>query len=285
MSNNILFSISTQLEMEGRQLKAIKPNKQGIYEGIPLTVIGCNSRNKVNYERRSVERCLTDTNSRFAANVQTGDLEGEWGHPLLVGDKEAVVARLLHIDRSKISHTISRVYGKDVGDGLIIVYGDIKPFGPFGKYLKESFEDPTRNTSFSLRAAARQTGVVNGIVQKTMLAMVTFDAVDGPGFLKASKRFQDLDVGTMESLGMDLHMEDPAHKYDIDISVSKEEFMKSQEVLERSGLESVITNQQVLEAFGCDQVKIKDAIFTRDGKFFTNAEGCRESLFDKCFGL
>ena len=87
MADNVIFSISTEMEMEGRKLKAIKPDKDGIYRGIPLTVIGVNSRNNVNYEKESVMQCLTDAQSRFAANVKTGDMEGEWGHPFLQGEK------------------------------------------------------------------------------------------------------------------------------------------------------------------------------------------------------
>ena len=47
MDKQVVFSISTQLEMEGRQLQAIKPDKNGVYKGIPLTVIGVASRNRV----------------------------------------------------------------------------------------------------------------------------------------------------------------------------------------------------------------------------------------------
>lgn len=277
MANNVLFSISTQMEMDGRQLKALKPNKDGIYEGIPLTVLGMNSRNKVNYDRESVKKCLTDMEQRFAANVSTGDLEGEWGHPLLTGDN--VLERLMYIDRTKVSHFFTKIYGKDMGDGLVMVYGDVKPFGPYGQYLKDSFEDPTRNTSFSLRSAAAKTGVVNGITQKKMLSLVTFDAVDGPGFLKASKRFQDLDVAKE---GYDLQI-DPTNKYDVEISVNKQQFLASTEALQTAGIESICTNQAVLDAFGCDRVRIKDAVFTMDGKSFTDDAGNRVSLFDMCF--
>ena len=78
MDSKVVFSISTDLEFRGRQLKAIKPDKDGVYKGIPLTVIGLNSRNGVNYDRDSVISCLTDPKSRFVMNVKSGDLEGEW---------------------------------------------------------------------------------------------------------------------------------------------------------------------------------------------------------------
>lgn len=279
MANNVVFSISTQMEMEGRQLKAVKPNKDGVYTGIPLTVIGCDSRNRVNYERESVLRCLTDMESRFAANVSTGDMEGEWGHPFLTGQS---LDRLLHIERTRVSHYFTKVYGKDMGNGIIMIYGDVKPFGPYGQYLKESFEDASRNTSFSLRSAAKVTGTRNGITQKQMIALVTFDAVDGPGFLKASKRFRDEDVAT-ESLAN--HMAgDIASEYNVDIEVSKPEFLKSQESLKMAGQESIITDQRILDAFGCDKITIRDKVVSRVGKRFYDETGKDVCLFDQCFG-
>lgn len=279
MANNIVFSISTQMEMEGRQLKAVKPNKDGVYTGIPLTVIGCDSRNKTNYERESVLRCITDVESRFAANVSTGDMEGEWGHPFLSGQS---LDRLMHIERTRVSHYFTRVYGKDMGNGVIMIYGDVKPFGPYGQYLKESFEDSSRNTSFSLRSAAKVIGNKNGITQKQMIALVTFDAVDGPGFLKASKRFRDPDIATESWNG---HLtEDIANAYNVDIEVTKPEFLKSQESLKMAGEESIITDQRILDAFGCDKITIRNKVISRVGRRFCDESGKDICLFDQCFG-
>lgn len=279
MAENVVFSISTEMEMEGRQLKAVYPNKDGIFTGIPLTVIGCNSRNNVNYERESVLKCLTDENSRFAANVKTGDMEGEWGHPLL-DDKN--LNRLLYIDRARVSHHFTRIYGKEA-NGLTIIYGDIKPSGPFKQCLIDSFEDPTRNTSFSLRSAAVPTGKnAAGIVQKKMLALVTFDAVDGPGFLMASKRFRDPAVAT-ESLKPII----TDHSIQIDFSVNKRQFLDTQEYRKAAGFESTIIDQRILDAFGCDKVTIKETVSVKylgRKKGFIDEQGNSVSLFNTCFG-
>lgn len=278
MADNVVFSISTEMEMEGRALKAVKPNKDGIYTGIPLTVIGCNSRNNVNYEKQSVIKCLTDPNSRFCANVKTGDMEGEWGHPLLEGDK--CLDRLLYIDRKCVSHCFTRVYGKEE-NGLIIIYGDVKPTGPYKQQLIDSFEDPTRNTSFSLRSAAVKIGQTpDGIVQKRMLALVTFDAVDGPGFLMASKRFRDQAVAT-ESMKTTL----TDKTLNVDFSVNRKQYLNSMEYRKASGFESVILDQRVLDAFGCDKITIKEKVVKAIGhKQFVDAAGQNVSLFDTCFG-
>lgn len=278
MANNVVFSISTQTEMDGRQLKALKPNKDGIYTGIPLTVIGCNSRNNVSYEKESVLKCLTDAQSRFAANVATGDMEGEWGHPFLSGQN--CLDRLLYIDRTRVSHYFTKVYGKDVGNGLLMIYGDVKPFGPYKQHLIDSFEDASRNTSFSLRSAAVKTGMRDGITQKKMLALVTFDAVDGPGFLNASKRYRDPDVAA-ENFAVNL---DPKNHYDVEIVASKDDYLKSQESLKVAGLESIITDQAVLDAFQCDKVTIRENVFVRNAKGdLVDKNGIRPSLFGLMF--
>ena len=279
MAENVIFSISTDMEMEGRQLKAIYPNKDGVFTGIPLTVIGCNSRNNVNYERESVLKCLTDEKARFAANIKTGDMEGEWGHPLLEGDK--CLSRLLYIDRTRVSHYFTRVYGKEE-NGLTIIYGDVKPFGPYKQNLIDSFQDPTRNTSFSLRSAAIPIGKdATGIVKKRMLSLVTFDAVDGPGFLMASKRFRDPAVATesFKPIVTDNIIQ-------LDFSVNKRQFLDTQEYLKASGFESIVTDQRVLDAFGCDKITIRDKVTVKYAghKQFVDEAGNNVSLFDACFG-
>ena len=278
MAGNVVFSISTEMEMDGRQLKAVKPNKDGIYTGIPLTVIGCDSRNHVNYEKESVINCLTDATSRFCANVKTGDMEGEWGHPFLSG--EGSLDRLLYIDRKNISHYFTKVYGKEE-NGLIIIYGDVKPFGPYKQSLIDSFEDPNRNTSFSLRSAAKIIGrSPSGVVQKRMLALVTFDAVDGPGFLMASKRYRDPDVAT-ESM----HIDTTDKLLNIDLSVTRKQFLDSQEYRKAAGFETIsIVDQRVLDAFECDKVTVKNKVILPTGhKQFVDETGKGVSLFDMCF--
>lgn len=279
MNNNVVFSISTDLEFRGRQLKSVKPDKDGVYKGIPLTVIGLNSRNNVNYDRDSVISCLTDPKSRFVMNLKSGDLEGERGHPFLGVEPKAAIARLLYLDRTKISHYITRIYTSPLNDSSesIIVYGDIVPSGPFGEYLKQDFEDPKRNASFSLRAATQVVRKSNGITYKQMLAMFTFDSVDGPGYVECSKRFQD---PACESLGIKV-----AKSGDITLNVSKEEFLNATKSFEMTGQESKIIDQRVLDAFGCDEVIIREKVLKKVKGGFADQTGARVSLFDQAFGL
>lgn len=280
--NGVLFSISTDLEFQGRELKALKPDKNGVYKGIPLTVVGMKSRNNMVYERQSVMECLTDPKSRFVMNLKSGDLEGEWGHPLLSIDPKECVQRLLFLDRTRVSHHFTKVYAKEDKDsGYVIIYGDIKPSGPYKQQLEENFQDPTRNVSFSLRAATIVTRQDAGVTYKRMLAMFTFDAVDGPGYVQASKRFQDL--AATEGLKV---LPAEAGSGDVDVNVSREQFLKATATFKSSGLESKIVDQRVLDAFGCDRVVIKEKVLRKcRAGLFANAKGEKVSLFDTAFDL
>lgn len=280
MTDGVLFSISTDLEFRGRELKALKPDKNGVYKGLPLSVIGMKSRNGIVYERDSVMDCLTDPKSRFVQNLKSGDLEGEWGHPFLdPTDPKKMVGRLLFLDRKNVSHHFTKIYAKEDKDsGYVIIYGDVKPSGPMGEYLEKNLQDPTRNASFSLRSATVVTRKEAGVTYKRMLAMFTFDAVDGPGYVEASKRFQD--VAGME--GLSVAMADG--KSNIDVNVSKEEFLKATASLDAAGIESNIVDQRVLDAFGCDEVIVRERVLHRVRGGFADAHGVKASIFDTMFG-
>lgn len=278
--NKVIFEVATELEMNGRQLKALKPDKDGIYKGIPLTVIGQKSRNNVYYDPQSVIQCMTDPNSRFVMNLKSGDLEGEWGHPLLSSkDPNEIVGRLLYLDRKCVSHHFTRVYAEDIGGGKYIVYGDVKPSGPYGKTLSENFQDPTRNVSFSLRSATTVTGQRDGITFKKMLVLFTFDAVDGPGYAEACKRYQHAGVEGLEtSFGDDGAC--------VEYSASKKDFLSALESFKLAGHESKIVDQRILDVFGCDEVVVKDRVLRRIGPSgYANPDGTRVSLFDHAFGF
>ena len=234
MTGNVIFSVSTQMEMEGRQLKALKPDKNGWFKGIPPTM-----------------------------------------------PKIAMLERLMRIERKNVSHRISRVYGKNGDDGLIIVYGDVKPFGPMGQYLKEEFEDPTMDAAFSLRSACVKYGQDGGIIKKKMLSLVTFDAVDGPGYLKASKRWVDASIGNE---GLSTQLSASLEGYDKEIEVTQKDVKEAQEHLLAAGVEScVVTSQRVLDAFCCDKVIIKDRVIGKLGKGNFTDGNKPVSVFDLCF--
>jgi hypothetical protein len=280
MSHNLLFSIQTLNVMPGGALKGIEPDQSGVYRAVPVAVIGKPSRNNVLYDPNSFVNAMTDTRSRFYKNLTEGNLEGEWGHPLQSSNPKEAIQRTLTIDRTKVSHYFSRINTENSACGkYIVVYADIVPNGPYGEFLKESFSDPKRNTSFSLRSlTSAPRAIGGGISSKAIVAMVTFDAVDGPGFEEASKRYM---VGNE---GFNFQTEDKKRnfKFDTDDEVAAEmtvqeivqfpEFAKvvgfeniqCQEILDRLESEKVtITREVIIEGIYDEAQK---AIITPDGK-------------------
>jgi hypothetical protein len=198
---NLEFSIQTLQTTAGGSLRSVKPDKNGIINRFPVAVIGKPSRNNVLYDPNSFVAAVTDSRGRFVKNLTEGNLEGEWGHPKLTGNDKVDVMRTLTIDRSLVSHYFTKLWTEPVGGSqYTLVYANVAPFGPYGRYLKESFEDPNRNTAFSLRSLTSEPKLLaNGTQLKQIVALVTFDAVDGPGYEEASKRFM-----SQESLGLQL---------------------------------------------------------------------------------
>ena len=183
--SEVAFDISSALLTKGVG-KSLKPDRNGVYHDIPLLVIGKVSRNGKEYDVESMLSAIRDKGSMFYTKLVSGQLEGEWSHPLAFRDEE--VGRIAVVDRTRVSHQIHRVYtGETTSAGHTIVYGDVEPCGPYGSYLKESLENPRKNTAFSLRSLVSVTGQDGPILKQRVNALVTIDAVDCPGYSEASK--------------------------------------------------------------------------------------------------
>jgi hypothetical protein len=183
---NISFEISG-IMLEGKA-KAMHANKQGFFEDVPLLVLGKPSRNGKVYTVESMTKALTDPSSYFVKHLRSSALYGQYGHPMV--KSEADLADIANIDMKLVSHQIGKVYTKEAAteQGNQVVYGWIKPFGPYGKYLKDSFEDETQNTCFSLRSLVERVGSdANGNIIQTVTCLVTIDAVPLGGYAQAAK--------------------------------------------------------------------------------------------------
>lgn len=266
MNNNPLaFSIQTMQTIIGNGLRSITPDKNGVYKGVPLAVIGKPSRNNVLYDPPSFVESITNPESRFYKSLVGGGLEGEWGHPAGIGlDQKAAIARTLQIDSNFVSHYFTKIYSRKTADGkYYIVYGDVVPFGPNGKYLAESFADPKRNTAFSLRSLTSNPEPSNaGYVIKKILALITFDAVSTPGFEEASKCF--MDVGNEH---FSFEMSERGAK-----CVSAEDLCAIPNCAEVIGCET-INNQSLLDMLQTDTVTIKTHNQIIVGKFDNKSGG------------
>ena len=232
---NISFEISGIL-LEGKA-KAMQANEQGFFEDVPLLVLGKPSRNGKIYTVESMMKALTDPSSYFVKHLRASALYGCYGHPVV--KNEADLADIAQIDMKTISHQVGKVYTKNepTEQGNQVVYGWIKPTGVYGKYLKESFEDATQNTCFSLRSLVERVGEDGhgNIIQKVS-CLVTIDAVPLGGYAQAAKVYDP----SIES---------------INIPIKKTESVQqlvSQEILNDNQLEDIL---------GADKIKIMHRTF------------------------
>lgn len=171
----------------GNKLEACTPDEHGYFKGYPLSVFGEKSFNQCFYDTESFRNAITSPKSSFNIKLTCGNLYGEWGHPA----PDSTITRMGWLDRNQQSHHFRSVYidENDTGDNPII-RGDVKPCGPCGKYVEESMLSPFENTAFSLRCLMTEKyDKSKNAPVRNIVELITFDCVDMPGYIKASKRF------------------------------------------------------------------------------------------------
>ena len=260
--NTVAFDISSALYTEGGA-KAMTPDANGVYKNMPVMVLGKTSRNHKNYDVDSMVYAITNRNSAFYKKLKAGQLQGEYGHPLVT--KEEDVARIAFVEPTRVSHLIHKVYcGRTTEQGHTIVYADIEPFGPYGPFLDASFKNPRSNTAFSLRSLVAQTGVApDGSLNQRVTALITIDYVDAPGYAEASK----VNVSTE---GMNIPVKD---------------IVKNKQLLSTVvGCESV-NDQELLDMLQVDKVTVMrnvSGILDINGRYIDTGDG-KFSVFHKVF--
>ncbi len=205
MSNSpILFSIGITATQNGRTLKSMSPDSNGVYKGVPLGLIGQASRNNVLYDTETVLDCITNPTKNFYKRLNEGNLKGEYQHPIIASEKDMHL--ITRIDQTLVSHGFKNIYAKKTEGGeYTVIYGDVKPMGPYGPQLIESFEDEDFNTCFSLRSlTTRPTPGPNGVNLKKMISLITFDCVDMPGYEMASKRYCDQGIESISEYALSI---------------------------------------------------------------------------------
>jgi hypothetical protein len=274
MSRDLIFSIQTVVTPGNNGLRALFPNKDGFYTGVPLAVIGLPSRNGFMYDGPAFIAAMNNPNTLFYKSVVEGNLEGEWGHPTLPKTDKEAMERLLSIDRNNTSHYFSKIWTEPVSGGYTVVYGNVKPCGPKGQFLHESFQDPHRDTAFSLRSATGEPyRISDKVYGKKIIAMCTFDAVGTPGFAQASKRFA---IGT-ESFSQMIEETD-IFRLGIEHAISDDNTLKV------VGLEH-INSQQLCDIFQVDKLSIRtetnvlNAVYDPTTKSVVGKDGKPVSLF------
>jgi len=250
--------------INGQRLKELRPNSAGFYK-VPLFVMDAVSRNASWYYPESVIAAHNNPNMKFYKALTEGNLEGEWQHPFM----DDSINRIVKIDRTKTSHVISAIATEQSPDGkATIIYGWIRPAGPYKQALVDSFADPHINTAFSIRSLVSIVKKVKDVDHKKMLAVITYDSCDGPGFEMASKRYAP-DVSSNESMSVDFDIKDTASCDDLYSGLAVES----------------IENGSIMDLFGTDEINIVSKVLgiydpaTR--KVLDNAKP--QSIFHNCF--
>ena len=138
---------------------------------------------------------LFQSSSAFMRRINSGCLKSEEGHPKpLPGQSmESFAQRVMSIDEKNVCAHIAEVYldfdnVKDKnGKPIIAIMGKVKPSGPYGAALEESFNNPKEEVCFSIRAFTDDVRIA-GIKQRNLLEVVTFDHVTEPGISSARDR-------------------------------------------------------------------------------------------------
>ena len=192
LSPNLKFSCGALPIANGYQVKSLTPDENGCYD-VVLGCVGAPTRANVIYESDSLVKAMSDSDSRFNICLRDGNLFGEWGHPVINGKND--IPRLLRIDEKYISHLFVKIW---IDDKPIFIKGKegypirakVKPMGPYGDVLEKSLKDPLANTAFSIRSLCLpSTGPDRQYEYRKVQMVITFDAVNAPGFEMATKRY------------------------------------------------------------------------------------------------
>lgn len=234
MTPRICFVIETMEVIDGHKLKSAHPDKYGYYT-VPLAVIGRTTLNRTFYIPGPFIESMIGQNSPFAMQVRSGNMFGEYGHPFTKD-----LSRVAIVLEEKQSHHIRKVYTRDLPDGTTLIMGEIKPFGPYGKYLEESLASQFINTAFSLRSLC--TEIPNrkeNRIDRTVKYFVTFDSVGSSGYKESSKRFVNLGLAN-ES---------------IDISID-DFYEENGHLIHAFESNNIITDGWLTDLFGAKEIKL-----------------------------
>lgn len=245
LAPNLKFSCGALPSYNGHSLKSLTADENGCYDAV-LGCVGAPTRANVIYEADSLVKAMNDPDSRFNICLKDGNLFGEWGHPVINGQKD--IPRLMRIDEKYISHLFTKIWIDDVpvnmhGVNAYPIRAKVKPCGPYGEVLEKSLRDPMINTAFSIRSLCLPSTGPGAYEYRKVQIVVTFDAVNAPGFEIASKRY----VNGNESF---------------EVNISKQEMT---DAVASCGMEAMmITDKQIKKFYNEKDYKINGRLVATD---------------------
>lgn len=261
--SKISFIVDTLTIRSGKKLGAIRPDEQGYYQ-MPLAVLGTPTDNRTYYEVEDFVGQLVSPTSFINKCLTDGKLYGEYGHPpvqLMPDDLQ--IPRLMMIDEKCVSHHIKKIWAdeKQLESGGKIIYGLVKPSGPYADPLRQNLDDSCMNSSFSLRSIAKSR-TENGLVRRAIKHLITFDYVNAGGYNEAAKRFS------------------PGVETLIDIDLVDNHIRVVESAME------CLTTSELNDIFGAKQIVLKGqkTTFVEKKEALQDESGCYHSIFTSLLG-
>lgn len=181
------------------QVSKMLPDNNGYYKCI-LGGFNLSNRSGLYYPLTSGIKNMFNTGGIVRRRLDDGTLRGELGHPDI--SKMAhmdILKRLAIIDPTRVSHHIKSmelVEKKDEnGKSIILVYGMLRPSGPYGSSLKESLDNKEENVAFSIRSFSVPS-IHHGSPAREVIDILTYDMVMEGGIGMANQ----FTTATLENL-------------------------------------------------------------------------------------
>lgn len=142
-------------------------------------------------------RELFESSSVFMRRVKSGCLKGESGHPKRTPgmSMDEYYNRIIRIEETNVAAHFAEIwldesFGRNNpqlnNKDIIAIMAKVKPAGPNGPSLKESFDNPKEEVCFSIRALT-QDYYNRGKTYRVLKQIITFDNVTEPGINFAKK--------------------------------------------------------------------------------------------------
>jgi hypothetical protein len=162
----------------------LKPDADGYYT-VVLGILNADATDGDFYTYNAKVEAVFANSGQCNKRAYKGLLRGEYGHPDPgeYATQYAFEVRVRRINEKFESHTIRKVWTKEMiveGRTVMAIVGELRPQGPYGKYLKDALDNPHCNVAFSGRYYSKPTQV--GVkCHREIYAVGTWDYVSEEG--------------------------------------------------------------------------------------------------------
>ena len=180
---------------------ALKPGKQGIltpdssgYYTIPVGGLNVMNSAGMFYDAPAQVKALFNESSELQRMTKKGVLTAANGHPEpLPGESDAAFfARARRVEEHRTCAHIRTIwldeknFKSPEGAPIIAIMAEVTPHGELAHVTERSFKNRFSDTCFSIRGFTSNRRV-GRVLYKTLIEIITFDLVNEPGILHATK--------------------------------------------------------------------------------------------------